>query len=69
MKFSNRAGTWGWEHPERFCTRLWDVENDPQQTRPVEDAAVEKKMIEHLSRLMKECDAPAEQWERLGLTE
>jgi len=67
MKLASRAGGRGWEHPERFRTRLWDVENDPQQERPVEDAAVEKRMVEHLVRLMKECEAPAEQWERLGL--
>ena len=44
-----------------------DVESDPRQTKPIQDAAVEKRMIEHLIRLMKECDAPKEQFERLGL--
>jgi arylsulfatase A-like enzyme len=49
-------------------TLLWNVEEDPGQARPLEDPAVEARMIGHLSRLMAECDAPAEQYERLGLT-
>ena len=67
LKLPNHTGARGWEHPERFRTRLWNVENDPQQLHPIEDATAEKKMLEHLIRLMKECDAPAEQYERLGL--
>jgi hypothetical protein len=68
LKLPNHMGARGWEHPERFRTRLWDVENDPQQTQPLEDAAVEKRMVEHLVRLMKECESPMEQYERLGLS-
>lgn len=50
-----------------FPSRLWDVEADPKQERPIEDAATEKRMTEHLVRLMKECEAPSEQFTRLGL--
>jgi hypothetical protein len=49
-------------------TLLWDVQNDPQQTQPLQDPDVEERMTGHLVRLMRECDAPQEQWERLGLT-
>lgn len=48
-------------------SRLYDVEVDPAQQSTLEDAAVEQRMQAHLVRLMKECDAPAEQYERLGL--
>ncbi|MCX5661936.1 MAG: sulfatase [Planctomycetota bacterium] len=48
-------------------TLLFDVKADPKQERPLNDPAVEKRMIAHMVRLMKECDAPPEQYERLGL--
>lgn len=57
---------WG-RHPDLRKTLLYDVLADPQQTRPIQDAAIEKRMTDHLIRLMKECDAPPEQFERLGL--
>jgi arylsulfatase A-like enzyme len=57
----------GGEHDDRFKTLLYDVEKDPQQTAPISDPAVEKRMVAHLVRLMKECEAPPEQFERLGL--
>ena len=48
-------------------TLLFDLDNDPEQMHPVEDAEVERRMLGHLDRLMMENDAPTEQWERLGL--
>ena len=50
-----------------FQTMLFNLEEDPAQNTPVDDPAVEAKMTEHLVRLMKENDAPPEQYERLGL--
>ena len=46
---------------------LWDVQNDPQQSNPLHDAKIEIEMIDHLVRLLRECDAPPEQFTRLGL--
>jgi arylsulfatase A-like enzyme len=46
---------------------LFDLETDPHQERPIDDPAIEKRMIEHMIRLMRQCDAPAEQYERMGL--
>ncbi len=46
---------------------LWDVQSDPNQQTQLDDKGVEERMIGHLVRLMRECDAPAEQYERLGL--
>ena len=53
-------------------TLLWDVQTDPAQNAPMQNAdieqqIIEQQMIKHLTRLMRECDAPAEQYERLGL--
>ncbi len=53
--------------PDQFPTMLFDLQADPKQERPLDDAAVEAMMIDHLVRLMKENDAPVEQYERLGL--
>jgi arylsulfatase A-like enzyme len=46
---------------------LYDVLEDPQQQRPLDDAAIERRMIEHLVRAMKASEAPAEQFTRMGL--
>lgn len=52
-----------------FGTMLFDLENDPYQQHPMQDAAVEARMKGLLVRCMKESDSPSEQFERLGLTE
>jgi hypothetical protein len=49
-----------------FGTMLFDLEADPAQENPVADAGAEAAMAEHLVRLLKENDAPPEQFERLG---
>jgi len=51
----------------RFGTLLFDLENDPRQERPIRDDAVEARMTELMIKLMRQLDAPAEQYERLGL--
>lgn len=55
------------ESDKRRATMLFDLQNDPKQEKPIRDPAVEERMIAHLVRLMRECDAPPEQFERLGL--
>jgi len=52
---------------EREPHTIWDLESDPEQERPIRDSAVEERMIHHMVRLMKENDAPSEQFVRLGL--
>lgn len=54
-------------NPFPFGTMLFDLQEDPGQTEPIQDPAVEERMIQHLVRLMQENDAPAEQFARLGL--
>jgi hypothetical protein len=51
----------------QFGTLLFDLHSDPHQQKPLNDQSVERRMIEHLLRLMVENDAPVEQYERLGL--
>ena len=50
-----------------FGTLLFDLQSDPQQEHPMDDPAVEARMAAHLIQLMQLCDAPAEQFARLGL--
>lgn len=50
-----------------FKTMLFDLKNDPGQEHPIDDKEVEKMMVQHMVRLMKENNAPEEQYERLGL--
>ena len=52
---------------QQLPTMLFDLEQDPEQKNPIENAEVEQRMMDHMIRLMKEVDAPAEQYERLGL--
>lgn len=46
---------------------LFDLDNDPKQEHPLSDEQTEQKMLEHIQRLMKESDAPVEQYTRLGM--
>lgn len=62
------TGGLSWVKAHDFGTLLFDIERDPKQEKPISDQAVEKMMILHLARLMKENDAPPEQYERLGLS-
>ncbi len=50
-----------------FGDLLFDLDADPNQLHPLQDAVIEARMVRLLIRLMKENDAPAEQFVRLGL--
>ena len=68
MKIERLPGTRGGFKPQSSLhTRLYDLSADPAEERPLEDDAVEAKMRKHLVDLMTACDAPAEQYTRLGL--
>lgn len=51
-----------------FGTLLFDTETDPRQQHPLNDPEKELEMIKLMTRLMRENDAPEEQFERLGLS-
>lgn len=48
-------------------TRLFDLASDPDQLQPLNDAAVEESMLDHLVALMRANDAPAELYDRLAV--
>jgi arylsulfatase A-like enzyme len=58
---------WAGGHMDRR-TLLFDLATDPGQKQPLKDPQAEKLMIDHLLRLLRENDAPQEQFARLGLT-
>jgi arylsulfatase A-like enzyme len=64
MKITGRPWT---GDASRGKTVLYDMKSDPKQLNPIEDKAVEEKMCRHMVKLMKENDAPVEQFTRLGL--
>lgn len=64
MKIPTQSTPWGLADFETF---LFDLESDPGQLHPIQDADVEQRMLAQMSELMQAHDAPAEQFERLGL--
>lgn len=56
----NRAFEWG--------TMLFDVQADPMQVNPLKDPALEARLSKTMVELMQAADAPAEQFQRLGLS-
>jgi hypothetical protein len=59
---------WGEPMEKPDQTMLFDLKKDPGQEAPIQDREVEKRMIEHMVQLMRASDAPAELYERFGLT-
>ncbi len=55
------------EVPEIYENKLYDVEQDPGQEHEILDEQLEERMKEALVRMLKEHDAPREQYTRLGL--
>jgi arylsulfatase A-like enzyme len=51
----------------KFGTILFDLDTDPQQQRPLVDETAEIRMMNLLLDLMRDNDAPHEQYDRLGL--
>lgn len=52
---------------ESMDTRLYDLQQDPDQCQPVADQSIENRMASTMKRLMAEQDAPLEQYKRMGL--
>ena len=63
MKIAGRC----WGGDKELDTRLYDLDADPHQQSPIGNARIEKTMTDHLVRLLRENDAPGEQYLRLGL--
>ncbi|MGE9294094.1 MAG: sulfatase [Puniceicoccales bacterium] len=68
MKISAASGMPGGESiTPTFDTMLFDLNEDPNQESPIQDAAVEERLLAALDGHMRQLDAPIEQWERLGM--
>lgn len=50
-----------------FDNLLWDVAAAPDQAEPLRDTNTEARLIGRMTALMAECEAPQDQYERLGL--
>ncbi|WP_166844691.1 sulfatase [Isoptericola sp. BMS4] len=59
--------TAGWLNSHTHGTLLFDLETDPGQDHPLVDDEAELRMAALLVELMRDTDAPASQYERLGL--
>jgi len=46
---------------------LFDLEADPQQEQPLDDPEVKRRLCTRMAELMRQVDAPAEQYQRMGL--
>jgi len=46
---------------------LYDLQSDSAQENPLNDPAIEQRMIALMVGLMQASEAPTEQYERLGL--
>ena len=60
-----QSSTWSCRH--NYRTMLFDLLTDPQQQRPMQNPDIEARMIRLLVDCMRQNDAPAEQYQRLGL--
>lgn len=56
-----------WMNPWQHGTLLFDLDADPGQEHPIVDDAVELRMVRLLVDLMRANEAPASQFQRLGL--
>jgi hypothetical protein len=63
----NAHRVWPQVRQDMLKTLLFDLQTDPRQERPLSDPKIERMMVEHLVREIRVCDAPSEQFERLGL--
>ena len=54
------------ENPDHM---LFDLQKDPAQAATITDESVEARLLAAASAHLKECDAPPEQWVRLGISE
>lgn len=51
----------------KWKTELYDIVNDYNQEHPLDDKAVEARMLDALEKIMIKNDAPVEQYVRLGM--
>jgi hypothetical protein len=52
---------------KEFPSALYDVQADPGQQAPLNDEVTEARLVGQMRELMRQCDAPSDQYQRLGL--
>jgi arylsulfatase A-like enzyme len=57
----------GTVNPFQYGSKLFDLSSDPEQTSEIEDDAVILRLLRAIRDDMKKKEAPAEQYERLGI--
>jgi hypothetical protein len=61
------SGSVGSLNPYLWGSMLFDLQFDPGQEHPIMDQDIEKRMAAYMVELMRQTDAPAEQYLRIGL--
>ena len=56
-----------YNNPSRYGTLLFDLEKDPEEKDPIRNQEVELRLLKAMRDLMKENQAPDEQYERIGI--
>ncbi len=62
-----QIGARPWSSAEPLHTLLFDLETDPTQNHPIQNPEVEARLAAMMARLMRDNDAPGDQFTRLGL--
>jgi hypothetical protein len=63
MKIKGRTYT----NPHKYGNLLFDLRLDPGQENAIVDPEIEARMIRLMQQLMRDNDAPPEQYDRLGI--
>ena len=51
----------------KYGDLLFDLQTDPREENPIQDPAVESRMVEAMSRLLHSSEAPPELYERIDI--
>lgn len=68
---SNEAGKFMGNQGQNYedtTTRLYDLNNDPSQVHPINDTEAEARLLQEMTVLMRQADAPVEMFDRFDLT-
>lgn len=67
VQFSNGSQSFETRKEDNRETMLFNIREDALQLHPIRDSALEHRLAAALKEAMRQCDAPEEQFERLGL--
>jgi arylsulfatase A-like enzyme len=59
----------GFINPVQYGSKLFNVNEDPGQLREIEDLEVEVRLTNAMAKMLRENDAPSEQYQRMGIPE